>query len=225
MPTALILGASRGIGLEMTRQYRAAGWTTFATCRAEPDRLRLRDLGAQTLRLDVQRTEDIAGIAWQLDGERIDVAIVNAGVYGPRTSSVQQPPSDEQFDLVMHTNVLAAMRLMPILAPLLAPAQGTLAFVSSRMGSIAEARASYGMLYRVSKAAVNMIARLAHADYGPMGVRVLALHTGWVRTDMGGPNADVAVEDSVAGMRRVIAGIGTHPGGGFYDWRGQTLPW
>jgi NAD(P)-dependent dehydrogenase (short-subunit alcohol dehydrogenase family) len=225
MPTALILGASRGIGLEMTRQYREAGWTVFATFRAEPDRLSLRDLGAQTLRLDVQRTEDIAGIAWQLDGERIDVAVVNAGVYGPRTSSVQQPPSAEQFDLVMHTNVLAAMRLMPILAPLLAPAQGTLAFVSSRMGSIAEARASYGMLYRVSKAAVNMVARLAHADYGPMGVRVLALHTGWVRTDMGGPNADVAVEDSVAGMRRVIGDRAAHPGGGFYDWRGQALPW
>jgi NAD(P)-dependent dehydrogenase (short-subunit alcohol dehydrogenase family) len=225
MPTALILGASRGIGLEMTRQYREAGWTAFATFRAEPDRLRLRDLGAQTLRLDVRRTEDIAGVAWQLDGERIDVAVVNAGVYGPRTSSVQQPPSAEQFDLVMHTNVLAAMRLMPILAPLLAPAQGTLAFVSSRMGSIAEARASYGMLYRVSKAAVNMVARLAHADYGPMGVRVLALHTGWVRTDMGGPNADVAVADSVAGLRRVIADPAAHPGGGFYDWRGQTLPW
>lgn len=225
MHTALILGASRGIGLEMARQYREAGWTVFATFRSEPDRLRLRDLGAQTLKLDVQRTEDIAGIAWQLDGERLDVAVVNAGVYGPRTSSVQQPPSTEQFDLVMHTNVLAAMRLMPILAPLLAPAQGTLAFVSSRMGSIAEARASYGMLYRVSKAAVNMVARLAHADYGPMGVRVLALHTGWVRTDMGGPNADVAVDDSVAGMRRVIAGRDAHPGGGFYDWRGQVLPW
>jgi NAD(P)-dependent dehydrogenase (short-subunit alcohol dehydrogenase family) len=225
MPTALIVGASRGIGLEAARQYREAGWTVFATFRAEDDRIRLRDLGAQTLRLDVQRTEDIAGIAWQLDGERLDVAMVNAGVYGPRTSSAQQPPTDEQFDLVMRTNVLAAMRLLPILAPLLAPAQGTLAFVSSRMGSIADASASYGMLYRVSKAAVNMVARLAHADYGPVGVRVLALHTGWVRTDMGGPNADVAVADSVAGMRGVIAARAAHPGGGFFDWRGRPIAW
>jgi NAD(P)-dependent dehydrogenase (short-subunit alcohol dehydrogenase family) len=225
MPAALIVGASRGIGLEATRQYREDGWTVFATHRAEDGRLRLRDLGAQTLRLDVQRTEDIAGIAWQLDGERLEVAMVNAGVYGLRTSSIQQPPTDEQFDLVMRTNVLGAMRLMPILAPLLAPAQGTLAFVSSRMGSITEATASYGMLYRVSKAAVNMVARLAHADYAPVGVRVLALHPGWVRTDMGGPNADVAVADSVAGLRRVIADRSAHPGGGFFDYRGQTLPW
>jgi NAD(P)-dependent dehydrogenase (short-subunit alcohol dehydrogenase family) len=225
VPAALIVGASRGIGLEATRQYREDGWTVFATHRAEDDRLRLRDLGAQTLRLDVQRTEDIAGIAWQLDGERLDVAMVNAGVYGLRTSSIQQPPTDEQFDLVMRTNVLGAMRLMPILAPLLAPAQGTLAFVSSRMGSITEATASYGMLYRVSKAAVNMVARLAHADYAPVGIRVLALHPGWVRTDMGGPNADVAVTDSVSGLRRVIADRTAHPGGGFFDYRGLEIAW
>jgi NAD(P)-dependent dehydrogenase (short-subunit alcohol dehydrogenase family) len=225
MPTALVLGASRGIGLEWVRQYRTEGWTVFATFRGEDDRIRLRDLGAQTLRLDVQRLEDIAGIAWQLDGERLDVAVVNAGVYGLRTSSIQSPPSDEQFDLVMRTNVLGAMRLMPVLAPLLAPAQGTLAFVSSRMGSIAEAQASYGMLYRVSKAAVNMVARLAHCDYAPMGIRVLALHPGWVRTDMGGPNADVAVGDSVSGLRRVVAERGAYPSGGFFDWRGQPIAW
>ena len=225
MPAALILGASRGIGLELVRQYREAGWTVFATFRGEDDRIRLRDLGAQTLRLDVQRVEDVAGIAWQLDGERLDVAVVNAGVYGLRTSSIQSPPSDEQFDLVMRTNVLGAMRLMPVLAPLLAPAQGTLAFVSSRMGSIAEAQASYGMLYRVSKAAVNMVAKLAHCDYSPMGIRVLALHPGWVRTDMGGPNADVAVADSVAGLRRVLAQRETYPSGGFFDWRGQAVAW
>lgn len=225
MPTVLVIGASRGIGLEFTRQYREAGATVFATHRGADDRIRLRDLGANTLKLDVTRTEDIAGIAWQLDGEKIDVAIVNAGVYGMRTSSIQQPPSDEQFDLVMRTNVLASMRLMPILAPLLAPSQGTLAFISSRMGSIQEASASYGMLYRVSKAAVNMVAKLAHADYAPVGVRVLALHPGWVRTDMGGPNADVAVEDSVSGLRKVIAGREAHPGGSFFDWRGQKVAW
>ena len=225
MPTALILGASRGIGLEFVRQYREAGWTVFATFRREDDRLRLRDLGAHTLKLDVQRVEDIAGIGWQLDGEQLDVAVVNAGVYGLRTSSIQSPPTDEQFDLVMRTNVLGAMRLMPLLAPLLAPSQGTLAFVSSKMGSIAEAQASYGMLYRVSKAAVNMVAKMAHCDYSPMGVRVLSLHPGWVRTDMGGPNAEVAVTDSVAGLRGVLADRAAFASGGFFDWRGQPIPW
>jgi NAD(P)-dependent dehydrogenase (short-subunit alcohol dehydrogenase family) len=225
MPTALVLGASRGLGLEFTRQYLAEGWTVFATHRSEDDRIRLRDLGANTLRLDVMQVADVAGIAWQLDGERLDVAVMNAGVYGPRTSSPRQPPGDADFDTVMRTNVLAAMRIVPVVAPLLAPARGTLAFVSSRMGSIAEAGAAYGMLYRVSKAAVNMVAKLAHVEHAPLGVRVLSLHPGWVRTDMGGPNADVAVSDSIAGLRRVIADTGAFPGGCFYDYRGQSLAW
>lgn len=225
MPTALIVGASRGIGLEFTGQYLAAGWRVFATFRSEADRIRLRDMGAQTLKLDVLDANDLAGASWQLDGENIDVLVMNAGVYGPRTSHIQKPPTDEEFDQVMRTNVLAAMRLMPLVAPLLSRTRGTLAFVSSRMGSIADASAGYGMLYRVSKAAVNMVGKLAHTDLSPLGVRVVTLHPGWVRTDMGGPNADVEVDASVGGMRRVIAEAVAYPSGGFYDYRGQSLAW
>jgi NAD(P)-dependent dehydrogenase (short-subunit alcohol dehydrogenase family) len=225
VPCALILGASRGIGLEFARQYLADGWTVYATHRSEHDRVRLRDLGAQTLRLDVLDVDDLAGIAWQLHGERLDVAVVNAGVYGPRASSIQHPPAPDEFDLVMRTNVLGAMRLVPLVAPLLGPARGTLAFVSSRMGSIAETGGAYGMLYRVSKAAVNMVAKLAHVGYADQGLRVLSLHPGWVRTDMGGPNADVEVATSIQGMRRVIADPRAYPGGGFFDYRGQSLAW
>ena len=191
MPSALILGASRGIGFEFVRQYLAEHWTVYATFRSEADRLKLRELGAHTLKLDVLDLNDVAGISWQLDGEAFDVVINNAGVYGPRNSSTKSPPSLEEFDMVMRTNVLAAMRMIPVVAPLLTAKGGTLAFVSSRMGSIAEASASYGLLYRTSKAAINMVAKLAHADFSPIGVRVLSLHPGWVRTDMGGPNADV----------------------------------
>ncbi len=225
MPTALVLGASRGLGLEFTRQYLAEGWTVFATHRSEDDHTKLRDLGAHTLKLDVMQIADIAGIAWRLDGEKIDVAVVNAGVYGPRTSSAHQPPGDADFNMVMHTNVLAAMRIVPVVAPLLAPSQGTLAFISSRMGSIAEAGSSSGMLYRVSKTAVNMVAKLAHVDFAPQGVRVLALHPGWVRTDMGGPSADIDVTDSIAGLRRVIGEPLAYPGGCFYDYQGQSIDW
>ncbi len=225
MPTALVLGASRGLGLEFAKQYLADGWRVYATHRAEADRVRLRDLGAQTLALDVLAADDLAGLAWQLEGERVDVAVVNAGVYGPRDSHPQHPPTNGEFDLVMHTNVLAPMRLLPRLAPLIGPARGTLAFMSSRMGSISATSAGHGMLYRVSKAAENMVARLAHVELGALGVRVLALHPGWARTDMGGPNADVEVPASVAGMRRVIADAVAYPGGGFYDYRGQSLAW
>jgi NAD(P)-dependent dehydrogenase (short-subunit alcohol dehydrogenase family) len=93
------------------------------------------------------------------------------------------------------------------------------------MGSIAEASGSYGMLYRVSKAAVNMVAKLAHTDYSPLGVRVISLHPGWVRTDMGGPNADVDPKVSVEGLRRVISDGTAFPSGCFYDYRGQSLAW
>ncbi len=225
MPTALIVGASRGIGLEFASQYLAAGWRVFGTFRREADRLRLRDLGVQTLKLDVLDVNDLAAFSWQLDDEKVDVLVMNAGLYGPRASNIHKPPTTEEFDQVMRTNVLSAMRLLPVTGPLLGHTRGTLAFVSSRMGSIAEAGASYGMLYRASKAAVNMVAKLAHADLFPLGVRVITLHPGWVRTDMGGPNADVEVADSIAGMRRVIADPLAYPSGGFYDYRGQSLAW
>jgi len=225
VPCALILGASRGIGLEFLRQYLAEGWTVYGTHRSEADRITLLEAGARAFRLDVLDVDDVSGMARQLDGVRLDFALVNAGVYGPRSGNVQHPPSDAEFDLVMRTNVLAAMRLLPVVMPLLGPARGTLAFMSSRMGSITEASGSNGMLYRASKAAVNMLARLAHVESAAQGVRVLALHPGWVRTDMGGRNADVAVGDSVQGLRRVIADPRAFPGGGFFDYRGQSLAW
>jgi len=225
MPAALILGASRGIGLEFTRQYRAAGWQVHATHRSEEHRITLRDLGAHPLRLEVESLEDVAALAWQMDGERFDVVVMNAGVFGPRDSSTQKPPEAAAFDQVMRTNVLAAMRLIPVVMPCLAAQRGTMAFISSRMGSISEAGNSYGLLYRVSKASVNMLAKLAHVDYHASGVRVLSLHPGWVRTDMGGPNADVDVHSSVEGLRRVIADPIAYPSGQFLDYRGSSLAW
>jgi NAD(P)-dependent dehydrogenase (short-subunit alcohol dehydrogenase family) len=225
MQTVLVIGASRGIGLEFVRQHIAAGDKVFATHRNEDDRVKLRDLGANTLKLDVMQAADIAGLAWQLKGEHIDVAIVNAGVYGPRTSTVLQSPTDAEFDDVMRTNVLAIMRLVPIVAPLLEPARGTLVFISSKMGSITNAWASYGMLYRTSKVALNMVAKLAHTDFAARGVRVLTLHPGWVRTDMGGPNAEIDVSESIQGMRKVISERESYASGGFYDFRGASIDW
>ncbi len=225
MSSALILGASRGIGMEFVRQYLADGWQVYGTHRSEEDRIKLRDAGAHTLRLDIQDRNDVGGLAWQLEGDELDVIIINAGVYGPRMSTIASAPSDEDFDHVMRTNVLGAMRLMPVVAPLLIPTRGTLAFISSRMGSISETSATYGAMYRVSKAATNMVARMAHAEYTESGVRILVLHPGWVRTDMGGPNADVDVDASVSGMRAVIADKTAYASGTFHDYRGKSLAW
>jgi NAD(P)-dependent dehydrogenase (short-subunit alcohol dehydrogenase family) len=139
--------------------------------------------------------------------------------------SFARPPADEEFDAVMHTNVLGPMRLAPMLGALLEARGGTLAILSSRMGSIASTTSSQGMLYRVSKAAVNMVARLAHLELAPRSVRVLAFHPGWVRTDMGGTGADLPVDESVAGMRRVIDDATTWPGGSLINHDGAALPW
>lgn len=225
MPTALILGASRGLGLEFTRQYLDEGWRVLASHRSEASRQQLRALGADPYRIDVLDDRDLAGFAWQMDGEQIDVIIVNAGVYGPRDSGLGKPPSREVFDSVMHTNVLATLKLLPLLGPLVVASHGTLALLSTRMASISTVSGNYGLLYRTSKAAVNLIGRLAHTELAPRGGRVVMLHPGWVRTDMGGPNAEIDVSESVAGMRQVIADRDGHPGGNFYDWRGREVPW
>ena len=147
MPTALILGASRGIGHEMVRQYRADGWRVIATARKAQDIKELAQLGAEAHELDVTDAEAIAGLGWKLDDEKIDTAWLVAGLYGPRSDGF---PTQDDFDAVMHTNVLAAMRLLPILAPLMASTRGKLGVLSSRMGSIGARNSAIGSLYRAS---------------------------------------------------------------------------
>lgn len=230
MPRALIVGASRGLGLEFARQYAADGWDVLATHRAAADASRLRAVGAQPLALDVLDADAPAALAAALAGgtapqPSIDLVVVNAGIHGPRQVRIAHPPSVAEFDAVMHTNVLGPMRLLAVLARPLEAAKGTLALVTSRMGSVSAASTPNSLLYRVSKAAENMVAKAAHVELSPGGVRVLALHPGWVRTDMGGPNADVGLEESIRGMRRVLADPLSYPGGGFFDYRGESIAW
>jgi len=222
-PAVLVVGASRGIGLEFARQYRADGARVIATYRREEDGERLRALGVQPQRLDVRDEAEIAGFGERLGGEILQVAILNAGVYGPRTEGLAVP-SGNDFDLVMHTNVLAAMRLIPLLAPKLA-AGGTLAVVSSRMGSVSLMQSTSGWLYRASKSALNGVLKAASLELGKQGVTCIALHPGWVRTDLGGPGATVDVADSVAGMRRLLATAEASCNGQFFNYDGEPLTW
>jgi len=135
MALALVIGASRGIGLELVRQYLADGWRVIATARRKEDVAMLAEMGAEAHKLDVTNVEAVAGLGWKLDGEELDVAILNAGVYGPRSDGF---PMQTDFDAVMHINVLSAMRLLPIIAPLVCAGRGKLAVMSSRMGSLSE---------------------------------------------------------------------------------------
>ncbi len=222
MKTVLIVGASRGIGLEFVRQYREAGWRVLATVRDDDAAKVMAELGAQSFYVDITRADDIAGLGWQLDGERIDLALIVSGVYGSRSQQVEIV-SDAEFDHVMHVNVRAPMQLIPIVLPLVEAAGGTFAVISSRMGSIGLAASTEGWLYRVSKAALN--ATLKMASLQARNATCVALHPGWVRTDMGGTAAALDVVDSVSGMRRVIAGLTRNDNGRFLQYDGAELDW
>jgi NAD(P)-dependent dehydrogenase (short-subunit alcohol dehydrogenase family) len=222
MAVALIIGASRGIGHELARQYLRDGWRVIATVRKAADAAALGALGAETHVLDVNNVEAVAGLGWKLDGEHVDVAILNAGVYGPRTDGF---PVQADFDNVMHTNVLAAMRLLPILAPLVAAADGKLAVMSSQMGSLSERHSAIGSLYRASKAALNSVLIDTALTFGSQGATCVALHPGWVRTDMGGAGADLAPEDSAAGIRATLAALPASDKAVFVTYEGRPIGW
>jgi NAD(P)-dependent dehydrogenase (short-subunit alcohol dehydrogenase family) len=225
MKTALILGASRGIGMEFVRQYREDGWRVIATARNENGLAALRELGAEPLKLDVTRIDSVSGLPWQLDGVALDVAVYNAGVNAERTTGLA-PVSTEEFDRVFHTNVLGAMHTAPLVLPFVEAAGGTFGFLSSRMGSMALMDSNGSWLYRASKAAVNAVVKATSLE--AQRATCVAMHPGWVRTDMGGDNADIDVHTSVAGMRRVFARApgerATH-NGGFYNYDGNALAW
>ena len=224
MPTILVVGATRGIGLEFARQYAADGARVIATYRRAQDADALRALGARPLPLDALDQDSIAALGQQVDRQPIDIALLVAGVYGPDTSDLA-PPSREQFDEVMHTNALAPMQLIPLLAQNLEAAQGKLAAISSRRGSIGLAADTYSWLYRASKAALNMAVKQASIQLGARGVVCMALSPGWVRTDMGGPSAPLEVRDSVTAMRRVIAAANRSHNGRFLQYTGEQLEW
>jgi NAD(P)-dependent dehydrogenase (short-subunit alcohol dehydrogenase family) len=222
MPTALIIGASRGIGHEMVRQYRADGWRVIATARKQEDCDELVHLGAEAHQLDVTVADSIAALAWRLDDEQVDAAWLVAGVYGPTHGSF---PTGPEFDAVMHTNVLAAMRLIPVVGPLLADTRGKLAVVSSRMGSIGERSDTQGTLYRASKAALNSVLKDASITYGAQGVTCVAFHPGWVQTDMGGSGASLTPEHSVRDLRATLARVDASANGSFLNHDGAAIAW
>ncbi len=222
MQTALIIGASRGIGRELVRQYLADGWRVLATARSSADVDALNADGAKAWSVDVTRAESIAALAWNLDGELLDAAFLNAGVYGPREDGFA---TQAEFDTVMHTNVLAAMHLLPVIAPMVAAAHGKLAVLSSRMASLGARTSPHGTLYRASKAALNSVLVDTSLVFGPKGATCLAFHPGWVQTDMGGPGADITPHDSAAGLRATLARTTAADNGRFLNYDGTPIPW
>ncbi|MEO8938790.1 MAG: SDR family oxidoreductase [Burkholderiaceae bacterium] len=221
-PTVLVIGASRGIGHELARQYRDAGATVHATVRKDADATALNAIGCTVHHLDVIVADDWHAFGKAIAAIGFDIAIHNAGVSGPRGDG---PPTRDEFDDTMRANVWAAMQMSPRVGPRVAAVHGKLVVVSSRLGSISMRDNGKYTAYRASKAAVNSVMKDAALTYGPQGVTCIALHPGWVRTDMGGGGADLDVADSAKGIRKTIEGLSRDDNGCFFNYDGGTMRW
>jgi NAD(P)-dependent dehydrogenase (short-subunit alcohol dehydrogenase family) len=209
MPTALITGASRGLGKELARQYEADGWRVIGTTRRE---------------LDVTDFAQVRRFSAGLKGVPIDLLFCNAGIAGKRGTSIGSFDYDS-WQEVLRVNVLGAAAVAEAFVDNVAASERKLiAFMSSRLGSIAET-GGQTLPYSSSKAALNLVARAFSVLLAPRGIIVLALHPGWVRTDMGGAGAPLEPEASVRGLREVIAGAKREDSGKFLSHEGAPIPW
>lgn len=209
MTTALITGAGRGLGKELARQYEADGWRVIGTTRRE---------------FDVKDHSAIRKFARTLEGEPIDLLFCNAGISGKRGMTIGAFDY-ASWEEVLRVNVLGAVAVAEAFAENVAASERkVIAFMSSRLGSIAETT-GYTLAYSSSKAALNMVARGFSVLLRARGIIVVALHPGWVRTDMGGEGAPLSPEQSVRGLRKVIAGLTPEDSGKFFSHEGTTIPW
>ncbi|MHC2356282.1 NAD(P)-dependent dehydrogenase (short-subunit alcohol dehydrogenase family) [Sinorhizobium meliloti] len=223
--TVLITGASRGLGQELGRQYAAAGWRVLA-CGRQP-LAGNGETGIERRILDVTDASSMAALAESLGERPIDVLINNAAIRGDTGGLSTVEPED--FLEVMRVNALAPILIVrALLRNLLAGGDRIVANISSRAGSLAEGtldddEGDYA--YRCSKAALNMATVKLAQDLRPHGVTVLSLHPGWVRTDMGGPQASVPVAESAAGLKAIVDRTGLAESGSFRAFDGRTVSW
>ena len=223
MPTALITGAARGIGRALASDYLADGWRVLAVCR-DPAALAGLDGIADAARLDVTDDEGVAALAGRWRDERIDLLWNNAGVDSPNTRSLARLDTEE-WARCLRINTIAPVAVAAAFAGHVAASERrTMVFVTSQLGSIAQAAGVRRYAYSSSKAGLNMAARTLALELAGR-VRVAILHPGHVATDMGGAHAPVAPEESARGMRRIAERLTERQSGAFLDWRGRTIPW
>jgi len=225
--SVLITGAGRGIGLEFARQYAETGWQVHATCREPKSASELLTLPGEVTvhKLDVTHPKQIGHLQRELEGVPIDLLINNAGVIGPRERSIGNMDYDA-WEEVLRINTLAPIRIAEaFLDNVLASDKKLIVSITSVYGSIGSNNSGGSYVYRSSKAALNATMRSLAIDLQDEGVTVVVFHPGWVRTDMGGPNATVTPQDSVAGMRALIDLLKPSQSGHFYGYDGAEIPW
>jgi len=231
MPTVLITGANRGLGLEFCRQYAQAGWVVLAACRDPFGAAALQTLAASHRdlsihRLDVADFDHVDRLAVELKDQPIDVLLSNAGVYGDDERHGFGALGYGRWVDTLRVNTLAPVKLAEAFLPHLERGRRKLIVaITSLMGSLADNRGGGSILYRSSKAGLNAAMKSLSIDLQPRGIGVLLLHPGWVRTDMGGADAPIAPTESIAGMIRVIDGFRPEDSGRFLNYRGEELPW
>jgi NAD(P)-dependent dehydrogenase (short-subunit alcohol dehydrogenase family) len=219
MPTVLITGANRGIGLELARQYLADGWDLALLARQTSDEL--RQLGLSIESIDLRDLEAVERFGRDYIGP-LDLLIANAGTMEPEETETAE---DARAWVEMLTvNTVAPYLLAKALLPRVAAARGKLIALSSGMGSIGESSGGYAP-YRTSKAALNMAWHSLAIEARPLGIVAAVLDPGWVQTRMGGPNATTPPEQSVGDMRRLIERLGPNESGGFFKRDGSRHAW
>lgn len=224
MPSILITGAGRGLGLELARQYAEAGWRVIGTVRDDVSGRHVEKLGAESVNLDVTNAAEVEQLAARLNGVPIDVLFCNAGISGKRGMALGSFDFAE-WEKVLRVNLLGVAAVIEALIDQVAASERKIvAVMSSRLGSIAE---TSGMTipYSTSKAALNLLAKGLAAELAPRGVVVVALSPGWVKTDMGGPSAPLTPQASVRGLRQVIARLRPEDSGKFLSYDGSTIRW
>jgi NAD(P)-dependent dehydrogenase (short-subunit alcohol dehydrogenase family) len=224
MPTILITGAGRGLGLELARHFVDLGWETLGTVR-DLAKGAAMPRGSQTFLCDVTDRSSLGRLARDLKGKPVDVLFCNAGMYGKR----QQTVGNVDYDLwpeVMRVNVFAPMACVDALVDNVAASdRRQIVMMSSRMGSIGENAAGGEVVYRSSKAALNAVTRSLSIDLKPRGITLAAVHPGWVQTDMGGPKATLTPAESIAGLAQVVLGLTPEKTGRFFNYDGTEIAW
>lgn len=224
----LLIGASRGLGLALAEEYLKRGWNVVATERAaSPSRLhelaRACDGRLEIETVDIVQPDQVAALRKRLASRKFDMLFVNAGVTNDDRETIADVSTDE-FIRVMVTNALSPMRVIEALQDVVLP-DGTIGIMSSGQGSIANNENGHHEVYRGSKAALNMFMRSFAARHADDARTLLLMAPGWVRTDMGGSQARLSIEESIPNLASTMDAQAGRVGLQYLDYLGRQVPW